>query len=380
MLEARRGPGGKMREVDVAGARIDAGPTVLTMRWAFEGIFEDAGARFRDSVVLEPRRRSSPATPGRRSRLDLYADIDRTAEAIGASPGRAKPRAIRASPRGASAIYETLRRLFMPRPRPGPSSSLAARVGLARMPRNCRASRRSRRCGARSVTFPRSETAPTVRPLRHLLRLVALPRAGDPDADRPCRARGRMAGRRRHARGSRRARRLAEARGASSATQRASRRSLVEQRARQRRAPRRTASRSPPTRVVVQRRRGALAARALVPEARAPAPRRPRPRCRPLTLAMVGRGRAFRCRHHNVFFATTTRPNSTKSSVAPPASRAHGLYLRAGSRRSAGDDRSPERLFCLVNAPPRGGERYHLGPRRSHHASKRRSVGWTPAG
>ena len=47
--------------------------------------------------------------------------------------------------------------------------------------------------------FPRSAAAPTVRPLRDLLRLLAVPRAGDADAGRACRAGRRLAGRRRHA-------------------------------------------------------------------------------------------------------------------------------------------------------------------------------------
>jgi 1-hydroxycarotenoid 3,4-desaturase len=35
--------GGKMSEVEVTGARIDAGPTVLTMRWVFDAVFEKPG-------------------------------------------------------------------------------------------------------------------------------------------------------------------------------------------------------------------------------------------------------------------------------------------------------------------------------------------------
>ena len=44
-FDAADGPGGKMREVEAGGRLIDAGPTVLTMPWVFEQIFEDAGAR-----------------------------------------------------------------------------------------------------------------------------------------------------------------------------------------------------------------------------------------------------------------------------------------------------------------------------------------------
>ena len=41
-LDTAAGPGGKMREVEAGGRFIDAGPTVLTMPWVFEKIFETA--------------------------------------------------------------------------------------------------------------------------------------------------------------------------------------------------------------------------------------------------------------------------------------------------------------------------------------------------
>ncbi len=47
-------PGGKMREVQVAGAPIDSGPTVVTMRWVFEELFAAAGARLDDYLSLRP--------------------------------------------------------------------------------------------------------------------------------------------------------------------------------------------------------------------------------------------------------------------------------------------------------------------------------------
>ena len=43
VLERACTPGGKMREVVVAGRRIDAGPTVLTLRHVFDQLFAEAG-------------------------------------------------------------------------------------------------------------------------------------------------------------------------------------------------------------------------------------------------------------------------------------------------------------------------------------------------
>ncbi|MES2711758.1 MAG: FAD-dependent oxidoreductase, partial [Pseudomonadota bacterium] len=45
VLDRAAAEGGKMRALEVAGASIDAGPTVFTMRWVFEGLFADAGQR-----------------------------------------------------------------------------------------------------------------------------------------------------------------------------------------------------------------------------------------------------------------------------------------------------------------------------------------------
>ena len=45
---------GKMREVMVGGVPIDTGPTVFTMRWIFEQLFDDAGFSLGDVLTLKP--------------------------------------------------------------------------------------------------------------------------------------------------------------------------------------------------------------------------------------------------------------------------------------------------------------------------------------
>ena len=50
VVERAAGPGGKMRELEVGGARIDAGPTVFTMRWVFEELFDRAGTTLAELV------------------------------------------------------------------------------------------------------------------------------------------------------------------------------------------------------------------------------------------------------------------------------------------------------------------------------------------
>ena len=43
-----------MREIEVAGASIDAGPTVFTMRWVFDEIFAKIGTSLEAQLTLKP--------------------------------------------------------------------------------------------------------------------------------------------------------------------------------------------------------------------------------------------------------------------------------------------------------------------------------------
>ncbi len=127
VLERQAAPGGKMRRVGMAG--IDAGPTVFTMRWVFEELFGDAGATLAEHVDLTPA-----ATLARHAwgdqRLDLFADIDRSADAIGAFCGEAA--GYRAFVAEARRIYRTLEKPFLRSPRPT-AMSLALGAGIGPM-------------------------------------------------------------------------------------------------------------------------------------------------------------------------------------------------------------------------------------------------------
>lgn len=52
LLEASSAPGGKMRTVPSAAGPVDAGPTVLTMRWVFDDLFAALGETLSDHVTL----------------------------------------------------------------------------------------------------------------------------------------------------------------------------------------------------------------------------------------------------------------------------------------------------------------------------------------
>lgn len=129
VLERAAAPGGKMREVAVDGVRLDAGPTVFTMRWVFDALFAAAGARLDDHLTLRPASLLARHAWSATERLDLFADLDRSAEAIGDFAGAAEARGFRAFSAQAEAIYATLRDSFIRAPRPTPLS-LVRSAGL----------------------------------------------------------------------------------------------------------------------------------------------------------------------------------------------------------------------------------------------------------
>jgi 1-hydroxycarotenoid 3,4-desaturase len=132
VLERADAPGGKMRQVLVDGAGIDAGPTVFTMRWVFEEIFADAGASLADHVALRPARVLARHAWGADQRLDLSADIGESAAAIGDFAGPAEARGFLEFSARARRIYETLEKPFLRGPLPTPVSLMRS-AGLADM-------------------------------------------------------------------------------------------------------------------------------------------------------------------------------------------------------------------------------------------------------
>jgi 1-hydroxycarotenoid 3,4-desaturase len=113
VLERAATPGGKMRRVVAGGAAMDAGPTVFTMRHVFDAVFAEAGLRLDDHLRLRPcdvLARHAWADGGR---LDLFADVDRSADAIAAFAGRPEGEGYRRFCREAAAMFATLDRSFI---------------------------------------------------------------------------------------------------------------------------------------------------------------------------------------------------------------------------------------------------------------------------
>lgn len=130
VLERAAAPGGKMRRVEVGGARIDGGPTVFTMKWVFDGLFHDAGRRLEDHVELARAEILARHAWRRGGRFDLLADRERAADAIGDFAGARDAAGYRAFCRRGADIYRTLVGTFIAAERPT-QFDLMRRVGLS---------------------------------------------------------------------------------------------------------------------------------------------------------------------------------------------------------------------------------------------------------
>lgn len=107
-----RGPtvGGKLREVDVGGQKVLAGPSVFTMKWVFDELFD---GRLADWVTL------APVDPLCRhffpdgAQLDLYTDEARSRDAIERFAGRRDADGYLRYRKHAAKIFDIVRGPFM---------------------------------------------------------------------------------------------------------------------------------------------------------------------------------------------------------------------------------------------------------------------------
>ncbi|MEO0881319.1 MAG: 1-hydroxycarotenoid 3,4-desaturase CrtD [Pseudomonadota bacterium] len=118
LFEAGDRLGGKIRQTDVGSGLIDCGPTVFTMKWVFEDLFEMAGSSFEQSVTAKPL--DVLARHGWRdgSTLDLFADPEASIEAISAFSSPEEGDRYRTFCQTTESIFETLHDSFMRAPSP----------------------------------------------------------------------------------------------------------------------------------------------------------------------------------------------------------------------------------------------------------------------
>ena len=132
LVERSAVPGGKMRQIQIGDARIDAGPTVFTMRAVFEEIFALAGASLSDHVTLRPAEILARHAWSESERLNLFADIERSAAAIGDFAGAQEAKGYRDFCARAQRIYQSLEQPFIRAPRPS-LNALVSAFGLRRL-------------------------------------------------------------------------------------------------------------------------------------------------------------------------------------------------------------------------------------------------------
>ena len=134
VFERHPAPGGKIRKITIDGRGIDSGPTVFTMRWVFEDLFSGAGQSLDDHLSLQAANVLARHSWPDQSRLDLFADVERSADAIRALSGESDARAYRRFARESEDIFNTLDHSFMRRSKPSPAS-LSTSMGLAVVPK-----------------------------------------------------------------------------------------------------------------------------------------------------------------------------------------------------------------------------------------------------
>ncbi|WP_342635365.1 1-hydroxycarotenoid 3,4-desaturase CrtD [Aquibium carbonis] len=138
VLEKDAMPGGKLRVLEAAGRLVDSGPTVLTMRGIFDQVFAMAGQEFAASVPVTPAGILARHWWPDGSRLDLHADPERTADAIGTFAGPREARAYKAFCARTAEVFDTLDASFMREPEPDmpklvASSGIGGLAALARI-------------------------------------------------------------------------------------------------------------------------------------------------------------------------------------------------------------------------------------------------------
>ena len=132
VIERASSPGGKLRQVRIGDSLLDAGPTVFTMRWVFDEIFERAGTRLDAELPLTPLEILARHAWSDDERLDLFADRAQSAAAIGELCGAAEARRFLDFSATAERTYRTLESTYIRAARPSPID-VARRAGVGEL-------------------------------------------------------------------------------------------------------------------------------------------------------------------------------------------------------------------------------------------------------
>lgn len=118
LVEKEQTLGGKIRQIDCGGKGVDSGPTVFTMRWVFDGIFQNAGSKLEDVLSIEKLQILARHAWGPSERLDLFANREQSAQAIRDFAGPAEAAGFLDFCQQASKLYRALEKPYMLSQRP----------------------------------------------------------------------------------------------------------------------------------------------------------------------------------------------------------------------------------------------------------------------
>jgi 1-hydroxycarotenoid 3,4-desaturase len=133
VCEAAAQPGGRLRTIEVAGAPVAAGPTVLTLADVFRDLFAAAGERLDDHLTLEPLDLLARHDWAGQTRFDLHADPEANRAAARRAFGPRAAESLRRFSARAAAIHDALDAGFIRADRPAmaPMLRAAGAAGLA---------------------------------------------------------------------------------------------------------------------------------------------------------------------------------------------------------------------------------------------------------
>ncbi|MEM7571123.1 MAG: FAD-dependent oxidoreductase [Pseudomonadota bacterium] len=130
LLEKEEAVGGKMRQQWIGDKGIDAGPTVLTMKWVFDQLFEKVGSSLEAEVGLTQAETLARHAWSDAGTFDLFADEKRSEQSVGDFFGARNAIGYKRFCKDAAAAFATLKDTYIAAPAPSPAK-LAQRVGYA---------------------------------------------------------------------------------------------------------------------------------------------------------------------------------------------------------------------------------------------------------
>jgi len=119
VLEKEQVVGGKIRQRATPAGPVDLGPTVFTMRWVFDALFDEAGESLEHCLAAEPLTRLAHHRWTDDSRLDLYANPERSRDAIGQFAGLQEARNFDRFRKASRDLHDALLEPFLKVEQPG---------------------------------------------------------------------------------------------------------------------------------------------------------------------------------------------------------------------------------------------------------------------